>query len=211
VSVLSYEGWVASRGPTVLVFVIIGVLYQLVSERLNMGFGKVLLAAELALVVGMNVAAVRGCRWIVRLLSVGIMLLLTVVVISSTVGLLVYAPASKLEPVVLLKDAAVLWLANVLTFALWYWEMDGGGPERRAAEGYRSKDLVFPQCAGGEPPAHWAPGLVDYVFFAFSTAMAFSPTDTAVLSRRVKMLVMTQALISMLCVAVLAARAINML
>ena len=69
---------------------------------------------------------------------------------------------------------------------------------------------MFPQHASGDPTdAPWSPGLVDYLFLSFTTAMAFSPTDTAVLSQRVKLLVMAQSMISLLTVAVLAARAIN--
>ena len=95
---------------------------------------------------------------------------------------------------------------------LWYWEIDGGGPGRRHREGYHSSDFVFPQrtldqTAG--PPR--CPHFVDYLFLAFNTSTAFSPTDTLVLSRRIKLLVMTQSLILLMVLAIIAARAINTL
>jgi hypothetical protein len=207
-----YDRWVATRWQTMLVFVTIALLYQLISERLTLGYGKYVLVAVLAALVGINVAALRGHRRFVRASSVGVAVLLTTVVVTTTAFLLLQSTVLKHEPVNLLRDAAVLWISNVLTFALWYWEIDGGGPDGRAATGYRSSDFAFPQGSGGQPSdSAWAPGMVDYVFLAFTIAMAFSPTDTSVLTRRAKLLVMAQSLISMLCVAVLAARAINML
>jgi uncharacterized membrane protein len=112
----------------------------------------------------------------------------------------------------LLRDAALIWLVNTLTFALWYWQLDGGGPHKRIHEGYISRDFVFPQVSLGrtdDPP--WCPRFVDYLFLAFNTSTAFSPTDTTVLSRRAKLLMMIQALISLVILAVIAARAINTL
>ncbi len=92
----------------------------------------------------------------------------------------------------------------------WYWEIDGGGPSRRHAEGYRSEDFVFPQSSleqlSGVP---WIPHYVDYLFLAFNASTAFSPTDTLVLSVRAKLLMMIQSLISLVVLAIIAARAIN--
>jgi uncharacterized membrane protein len=114
---------------------------------------------------------------------------------------------------VLLQGAALIWVANVLTFAVWYWEIDGGGPARRHRAAHEPTDFLFPQVAAADPELAkgWSPRFVDYVFLAFNTSTAFSPTDTLVLSRRAKALMMIQSLISLLVIAVLAARAINTL
>jgi len=111
----------------------------------------------------------------------------------------------------LLRDAALIWLVNVLTFALLYWELDGGGPGKRHHEGYRSHDFVFPQLTLDRPVPAWTPHFVDYLFLSFNTSTAFSPTDTLVLSLRAKGLMMAQSLISLMVLAILAARAINTL
>jgi uncharacterized membrane protein len=111
-----------------------------------------------------------------------------------------------------LRDAALLWVINVVTFAVWYWEVDGGGPAQRRREGYVSEDFLFPQMNFGNKTAHnWSPGFLDYLFLAFNTSTAFSPTDTAFLSQRVKLLMMVQALLSLVILAVLVSRAINAL
>src|SRR5207245_2439240 len=100
--------------------------------------------------------------------------------------------------------------SNLLTFALWYWEVDGGGPAHRHATRCGSSDFAFPQrVIGDQQDAAWVPEFVDYVFLAFNTSTAFSPTDTMVLARRAKLLMMYQSILSLITIAVLAARAIN--
>jgi uncharacterized membrane protein len=98
----------------------------------------------------------------------------------------------------------------VVTFAVWYWSIDGGGPAQRHREEHVSEDFQFPQMnSEGKTTRVWSPGFLDYLFLAFNTSTAFSPTDTAFLSQRAKVLMMVQALLSLLILAVLVGRAIN--
>jgi hypothetical protein len=117
-----------------------------------------------------------------------------------------------------LFSAALLWVANILVFASWYWRLDAGGPQGRDRQGpHTDGAFLFPQMtldpntrrAMGEH--HWRPGFVDYLFLAFNTSTAFSPTDVPVLSRWAKVLMMLQAAISLATLALLAARAVNIL
>jgi hypothetical protein len=125
--------------------------------------------------------------------------------------------AHKLPPAQLLLSAVILWASNILIFASWYWRLDAGGPnarERRAVHGEGS--FLFPQmtldASDPDSPANgWSPGFVDYLFLAFNTSTAFSPTDVPVLSRWAKLLMMLQASISLATIALLAARAVNIL
>ena len=99
-------------------------------------------------------------------------------------------------------------------FALWYWRLDAGGPHQRETRGkHTAGAFFFPQMMDSAPNVdpHWTPRFVDYLFLSFCTSTAFSPTDTPVLSRWAKLLTMIQALISLLCVAVLASKAIGSL
>jgi uncharacterized membrane protein len=115
-------------------------------------------------------------------------------------------------PTALLRSALSLWLANVLVFALWYWKLDAGGPvSREAPNGMDRSSFLFPQMSRPNGDPCWVPNFVDYLFFAFNTSTAFSPTDTAVLGRWAKLAVMTQSLISLAIIALLAARAVNIL
>jgi uncharacterized membrane protein len=114
----------------------------------------------------------------------------------------------------LLGSAAAVWLTNVVVFGLLYWELDRGGPlgrvGARPAPAY--PDLQFPQdsAPAGAPP-DWRPAFVDYLFVSLTSSTAFSPTDTMPLSRRAKLLMGTQALVSLLTVGLVAARAVNVL
>jgi uncharacterized membrane protein len=100
----------------------------------------------------------------------------------------------------------------VIVFALWYWELDRGGPQRRRQPDHPAPDFLFPQQSGPDVgPPGWSPSFIDYLFVAFTNATAFSPTDTLPLTRRVKVLMMVEAFTSLLMVAVLAARAVNIL
>ncbi len=108
----------------------------------------------------------------------------------------------------LLRAAALLWSFNILVFALWYWEVDGGGPWKRHLAGHRSADFLFPQQAAGE---HWAPHFFDYLFVAFTGATALSPADTYPLTRLAKVLMMLEAVLSLTVVGILIARAVNIL
>jgi uncharacterized membrane protein len=112
----------------------------------------------------------------------------------------------------LLRGATLLWCINVARFAVWYWEVDGGGPARRSPGEHRSDDFLFPQMnLTTEAARTWHPGFLDQIFLAFNTSTAFSPTDTAFRSRRVKALMMVQVLLSLVILVVLLGRAINAL
>lgn len=122
----------------------------------------------------------------------------------------------------LLKSAGALWLSNVLVFAVWYWRLDGGGPLERGMRrdgipGHLHSAFFFPQMQMDREMlattgySNWEPKFIDYLFLAFNTSTALSPADTAALSRWSKVLMMLQAMISLVIIVLLAARAINIL
>lgn len=118
----------------------------------------------------------------------------------------------------LLLAAVEIWLTNVLIYGLWYWEFDGGGPGKRAHEAFtqppKAEDFLFPQMALSPElrrPPEWRPRFIDYVFLSFNTATAFSPTDTYPLTPLGKLLMMGESLTSLVTVAIVAGRAINIL
>jgi hypothetical protein len=126
---------------------------------------------------------------------------------------LVLAPASQRESAkYLLFSAGTLWITNVLVFALWYWRLDAGGPDARdlrRSVGHVNGAFLFPQML--QDNVVWTPEFVDYLFLAFNSSTALSPTDTAVLSRWAKILMMIQSAISLMVIALLASRAVNIL
>ena len=111
----------------------------------------------------------------------------------------------------LLVDALNIWGTNVIIFALWYWEIDRGGPAARCTRHEAAPDFLFPQMTTERLAPGWRPGFIDYLFVSFTNATAFSPTDTLPLTPSAKLLMMLEATISLLTVALVAARAVNIL
>jgi uncharacterized membrane protein len=112
----------------------------------------------------------------------------------------------------LLIAAGQIWLTNVIVFALWYWELDGGGPPRRLRDPTAPRDFAFVQMTDPEVAAPgWHPRFVDYLYLSFTNASAFSPTDTMPLTRWAKLLMLAQSVISIVTLLLVAARAVNIL
>jgi hypothetical protein len=129
------------------------------------------------------------------------------------VPLLISTPLNGETPApALLQDAALLRVINLVMFAVWYWEINGGGPAQPRQKGHVGQNCLFPQMNLLEKTTRvCSAGFLDYLFVASNTSTTFSPTDTAVLSQRAKVLMMVQALLPMLILAVLVSRAVNTL
>ncbi|MHB1614347.1 MAG: hypothetical protein ACYCXA_03950 [Actinomycetes bacterium] len=110
----------------------------------------------------------------------------------------------------LLVSGASIWATNVLVFALWFWELDRGGPAARAHGVHEVPDFLFPQMVSPTlAPDDWEPEFVDYLYVSFTNATAFSPTDTMPLSHWAKMIMLVQSGVSLVTVALVIARAVN--
>jgi uncharacterized membrane protein len=185
-------------------------LYWAIPEALTPGPGWLLLAVVAPLSVAAT-ALQRLSRFeVARAIGYALSGLVTVALIMSLVLLIAALPGHKESPRDLLRSAAALWISNILVFAAWYWRLDAGGPHaREMREGHTEGAFLFPQMTLGD--SDWKPGFVDYLFLAFNTSTAFSPTDAPVLSRWAKCMMMVQSTISFTTVALLAARAVNIL
>jgi hypothetical protein len=116
------------------------------------------------------------------------------------------------DPVRLLVNGGAVWLTNVIVFALWYWEVDRGGPAARANARKTHPDFLFAQMSAPElVDKDWEPTFVDYLYLSFTNATAFSPTDTLPLSRWAKLTMMFQSAVSLATLALVIARAVNIL
>jgi len=206
-----------SHMPVFIALIGIGIIYAVISQQLLLGPRWLLLELIIPIIAIILVALQRGRFRLGRMLGIALLGLITVaeaISVSFLVASLLSA-SQRTTPhdaaIILLRDASLLWIVNILTFALWYWEIDDGGPGKRHREGYQSGDFVFPQLTLNQPPEKWCPQFVDYLFLSFNTSTAFSPTDTLVLSQRAKLLLMIQSLLSLAVLAIIAARAINTL
>lgn len=142
---------------------------------------------------------------------------IAVLIVANAVSLVVLVRGvfvgTTLQAPNLLVTGLALWLVNVAIFALLYWELDGGGPEARA-DGYagRYPDLVFPQHQADQQELaveDWKPSFYDYLYLSLTSSIAFSPTDAMPYTRRAKLVMAAENLLSFATLAVIVARAVN--
>ncbi len=112
----------------------------------------------------------------------------------------------------LLYSSLAIWLTNILVFALWYWELDRGGPDARLRHDHPAPDFLFPQMVTPDC-AHpsWSPTFVDYLYLAFTDATAFSPADVMPLSAWAKMMMLAESLVSLTTITIVASRAVGII
>jgi hypothetical protein len=217
-STVTTEQKLEPRWPAVVALLAVGALRFALPPALSIGPDWLLLAIVVVLLFPTVTARMRGSYWLNQVLGHLLTSIVTLDMLWSLYRLIAALPSHQEPPQLLLRSASLLWVTNILVFASWYWRLDAGGPREREIRGAHTDGaFLFPQMTldrkskqdMGEE--HWTPGFIDYLFLAFNTSTAFSPTDSPVLSRWAKVLMMVQALISFTTVALLAARAINIL
>lgn len=202
------------RWPAFIAMLAAAGVHFALPEPFSLGPSWGLLLIITLLMIPILISHKTGRMDVARVLVLVANVIITLAMIASLIFLILAIPKHSEAPKDLLRSASVLWVTNVIVFALWYWKLDAGGPLGRDKldDGLHSS-FLFPQMLdqreGGDP--HWTPHFMDYLFLAFNTSTAFSPTDTAVLSRWAKLGMMLQSLISLMIVALLAARAVNIL
>ena len=136
-----------------------------------------------------------------------------IVINLANVTVLMLSRSAHTSGIQLLTSSIALWVTNVFTFSLLYWQIDRGGPEGRIEGGSGRADWLFPQVGAppGEVPRGWYPSFVDYLYLSYSTATAFSSTEVAPLTIRAKLMMMLQSMISLATIVLVASRAINIL
>jgi len=201
------------RWPALLAYLALGALNAALPEELSLGPYWLLLAIVSVLMIPTVIFHRTGRHRLNGILSYVILGTVTASMVASLVLMVMGLLSKRESPLTLLRAAAALWVANVLVFASWYWRLDAGGPnERDTRTAHVEGAFLFPQMMlSGKQARSWTPGFVDYLFLAFNTSTAFSPTDVPVLSRWAKLMMIVQALISLTTVALIAARAVNIL
>jgi uncharacterized membrane protein len=206
------------RWPALIAILAVGGLYESLPSSLIVGPRWLFLAIVLATLVPTVISHYKEYHAMNRLFGFLVSGILTLGMTTSVVLLISELPKHTESPADLLISAGSLWATNVLVFALWYWRLDAGGPHRRdRRRAHTDGAFLFPQMtlspeAKREMGEHnWSPNFFDYLYIAFNTSTAFSPTDTPVLARWGKVLMMVQSIISLTVLALLAARAVNIL
>lgn len=179
-------------------------------KTLILGFEAFLLVA-LAVVTSDGYHRVSPFRRLVALSLIAIVAIINIFSLVFLVRALLSYDISGLDGHMLLQNGLTIYVTNIFMFALWFWEMDGGGPDRRVV-GERRRDFLFPQMVHrGVDDRQWLPGFIDYLYLSTTNVTNFASADTVPLSHRAKMLMMVQALVSVITVVLVAARAIGIL
>ncbi|HMH04342.1 MAG TPA: hypothetical protein VK556_09115 [Candidatus Udaeobacter sp.] len=206
------------RGQAVLAFLAICAIYLALPRSLVIGPTWLLPTLIVVLLVPTVVSHRVGKQSLNRTLGFVINGITTLALIGSVILLVRALPAHRGSPVQMLRSGGLLWLTNVIVFALWYWRLDGGGPTLRQKEKkFGSKSFLFPQMQiphderGQFECARWRPRFIDYLFVALTQSSTFGPTDAPVLARWAKILAMIQILISLTIVVLLISRAVGVL
>ena len=182
----------------------IGVVYAILRDDLRIVPAYLLLVLMAVLAMVSVYAHVRGHYRLSHLLGL-VMVSLATVAVGTSVFLLVTLLPIEQPPLTVLRDAGLIWVGNVATFAVWYWAIDDGGPGIRQGHAHKGEDLQFPQ--DQDDSSGWSPDFTDYLFLAFNQSTAFGPTDTSIISKRAKILSMIQAVFALIIIAVVVARA----
>ena len=206
------------RWPAALAVLAVGGLRLALPKALAVGPTWLLLAVIIALLIPTLWALAQGSHLLNQMMGFVLSGVVTLDMLWSLGLLLKALPSHSESPLALLRSAAALWITNILVFASWYWRLDAGGPHARELRTHHADGaFLFPQMTLDDTTRkvmglqQWRPDFIDYLFIAFNTSTAFSPTDAPVLDRWAKVLMMTQSLISFTTVAFLAARAVNIL
>jgi hypothetical protein len=209
------------RWPAILASFAAVALHFALPERIRIGEPWTIAVIVAVLVVAAAITRRRAMWHANNLISYSVLIVLTGGLLFGVVSLILALVLHRAEAIEVLRAASVLWATNVIVFATWYWRLDAGGPNARERRDVHTEGaFLFPQMTF--PAASdssltiaeeecWRPHFVDYLFVAFNTSTAFSPTDAPVLSKWAKITMMIQAIISFTTVVLVAARAVNIL
>ena len=212
---------IESNGETrwpVIAAVVVAIGLQLVlPERVvvNLGNRAVIPALEGALLIVLLIAnpgRISAEERKLRAVGISIIALISVANVISLFELihaLLYGAQTTGRPLV--YASVPIWLTNVIAFGLWYWELDRGGPAAREQPTHRRPDFLFPQMSTPGADPRWVPSFTDYLYTSFTNATAFSPTDTMPLTLWAKLLMTLQSLASLITIALVISRAVNIL
>jgi hypothetical protein len=206
------------RWQAILALLAIGGIYLALPRDLVIGPIWLVPAVIVVLLVPTVVSHRMGGQSVNRTLGIIISGITTLALIGSVILLVRTLPTQRESPLQLLRSGGLLWLTNVIVFALWYWRLDGGGPTlRHKQKKFGSTSFLFPQMQIPHDERaqfecmRWRPLFIDYLFVAFTQSSTFGPTDAPLLARWAKFFTMTQISISLTIVVLLISRAVGVL
>ena len=208
-----------SRWPMALAVLAAGGLRAALPAQLRSGdarwvFIAILVALLAVLIIGDPGRIDRDSTWL-RVMTgtlIGLISAVNAVAAVRLVAGIIDGVAFSTNANILLASGGAIWLSNIITFGLWYWDLDRGGAAARARGSGRPPAFVFPEMTYAEYVGPgWYPKFLDYFHLSFTTAMAFSPTDVSAIKPWAKLMMMAEEVISLLVAILVVSRAVNIL
>jgi uncharacterized membrane protein len=207
------------RWPVAITILVVIGLLALLPGRIKLfpqWFPYAIGLVEIIPIVGVELT--KGNRRWIRFERIVTLLFVLLIVVGTLVNLAsliqkMIQQSTEIGGLQLFASSIAVWTTNILAFSMLYWQIDSGGPEARMNHSGKRPDFLFSQQSAQAEvvPSDWRPDYVDYLYLAFTTATAFSPTDVLPMTSRSKLLMMLNSSISLLTLVVVAARAINIL
>ncbi len=141
-----------------------------------------------------------------RIILLAFSCLATLFLLDAVISLVMNLPELRTSQagLSLLRDAAISFTINVVLFGEWYWSIDFARPGRIS----KRRDFLFVQEVmnfhGWEK---WRPDFHSYLVMSFYNSVTFGPTDTYILSRRGRYLIVLQVILSLVVILTFLARA----
>lgn len=197
--------------------VVIVIILQLLTNREFMPFNKLwLIGVEVVMLLSLIVVTTEGYQHESRSRRNLAITLIAVIAAFNILSLVLLLNAllfghTTISGRAMLANGLVIYGTNILMFALWYWELDGNGPDRRRT-GQTKRDFLFPQMVHPRyADEHWLPGFADYTYLAATNVTNFASADTQPLTHRAKFLMLLQTMVALVTVVLVLARAVNIL
>jgi uncharacterized membrane protein len=198
--------------------VLVAIFLQLeLSNRLTVGPKYIIAVFEILLVLALAISAKRSQKTILRLRRIMAIVLIALISVANITSLVLVIKnlfsTNQVSGKELIISGLAIYLTNIIMFGLWYWELDIGGSQEQSVN-VAPVDFLFPQMTAKDDIVSlkgWNPTFLDYLYVSITNASAFSPTDTMPLTHRAKALMGLQSTVSLITIALVAARAVNIL
>ncbi|MBU6362964.1 MAG: hypothetical protein KGQ95_01965 [Acidobacteria bacterium] len=205
--------WRESRWPPLAALFVAAVLEVTLPGDLILGGGWIRWIIPALVAVLIVISAVSPVEETDRRRRIGVTVAALVTLANAgAIGELVYGIVSEagFEGKYLIVAALQVWFTNMIVFAVWFWEIDGGGPRHRALAPPGPHEYLFAQYTLPEPWT-WRPAFWDYLYVSFTNSVSFAPADVLPLRHRMKLLMAMESLLSLMVILIIAARAISIL
>lgn len=197
---------------------LVAIAFQVIlNNKLTVGPKYVIAGFEILLVIALAISVKRSHQTVLHLRRI-MAIILIALISAANIGSLILVirnlfSSRQVSGNELILSAIAIYITNIIVFGLWYWELDSGGSQTQSVD-TPPIDFLFPQMTAiGDVPAlrNWNPTFFDYLYVSTTNATAFSPTDTMPLTHRAKALMGLQSTVSLITIALVAARAVNIL